>query len=91
MQANSWQIIPLPFVLLNLESVERRGKITKIWISGEWKELFRWNKKHFSTFLKGYHLTKKNKNLIKQTQVLNIRLKYKTWMWMKTEIDLEVY
>ena len=23
-------------------------KITKIWISREWKELFRWNKKHFS-------------------------------------------
>ena len=24
-----------------------RGKFTKIWISPEWKELFRWNKKHF--------------------------------------------
>ena len=33
-----------------------RGKITKIWISREWKEPFRWNKKHFSRFLKGYHL-----------------------------------
>ena len=25
-----------------------RENITKIWISWEWKELFRWNKKHFS-------------------------------------------
>ena len=29
---------------------------TKIWISWERKELFGWNKKHFSYFLKGYHL-----------------------------------
>ena len=29
---------------------------TKTWISQEWKELFRWNKKHFSKFLKCYHL-----------------------------------
>ena len=39
----------------------KRGKDrnTKIWISSERKELFRWNKKHFSYFLKGYHLVKK--------------------------------
>ena len=36
-----------------------RGKNTKIWISRERKELFRWNKKYFSQFLKGYHLMKK--------------------------------
>ena len=35
MKVNSWQIIPLSFVLLILESVERKGKITKIWISWE--------------------------------------------------------
>ena len=34
-------------------------KITKMWISWERKELFRWNKKHFSQLLKGYHLVKK--------------------------------
>ena len=34
-------IIPLPFVLLNLESVERKRKNTKILISQEQKELFR--------------------------------------------------
>ena len=43
-------IIPLPFVLLNLEKVQRKGKNTKIWISREQKELYRWNKKHFSVF-----------------------------------------
>ena len=35
------EIIPLPFVFLNLESVKGRGKITKIQISREQKELFR--------------------------------------------------
>ena len=30
------------------ESVERKGKITKLWISRERKELFRRNEKHFS-------------------------------------------
>ena len=50
-------IIPLPFVFLNLEKVERKRKNTKIWISQERIELFRRNK-HFSQFLKGYHLVK---------------------------------
>ena len=31
---------------------DREVKNTKIWISQEWKELLRWNKKHFS---QGYH------------------------------------
>ena len=35
---------------------------TKTWISQDRKELFRWNKKHFSYFLKGFHLVR---NLIK--------------------------
>ena len=61
----SW-IIPLPFVLLNLEIVEEKGKITKNWISQEQKELFGSNKKHFSQFLKDYHLVK-NKNLMKNS------------------------
>ena len=32
---------------------------TNIWISRERKELFRWNKKHFSKLFKDYHLVKK--------------------------------
>ena len=39
----------------------KEGKNTKIWISRERNELFRWNKKHFSQFLKRYHLAKKIK------------------------------
>ena len=39
---------------------------TKIWISQERKELFRWNKEHFSKFLKGYHVMR-NKILIKNS------------------------
>ena len=39
---------------------------TEILISREWKKLFRWNKKHFSKFLKGYHLVK-NRNLVKSS------------------------
>ena len=44
-----------------------KDKNTKTWISRERKDLFRWNKKHFSKFLKGYHLVK-NKNLIKNSK-----------------------
>ena len=44
-----------------------KDKNTKTWISRERKDLFRWNKKHFSNFLKGYHLVK-NKNLIKNSK-----------------------
>ena len=44
-----------------------KDKNTKTWIYRERKDLFRWNKKHFSNFLKGYHLVK-NKNLIKNSK-----------------------
>ena len=47
-QAKFWQIIPLPFAILNLECAEGWEKVTKIWISWEQKDLFRWNKKHLS-------------------------------------------
>ena len=53
MQANSWhQIIPFPFVLLNLPSVKRKSKNYKTLNISRTKneELFRWNKKHFSVF-----------------------------------------
>ena len=33
---------------------------TKIYISWEQRKLLRWNKKHFSSFLKGFNLSKKN-------------------------------
>ena len=32
--------------------------MTKTYISWEWKELLKWNKKHFSSFLKGFQLSK---------------------------------
>ena len=35
------------FILI-LESKERKGKITQIWMYRKQKELFRWNKKHIS-------------------------------------------
>ena len=34
----------------------KERKNTKMWISREGKELFRWNKEPFSWFSKGYHL-----------------------------------
>ena len=37
----------------------RKDRNTKNWISRERKELFGWNKKQFSLFLKGYHSMKK--------------------------------
>ena len=54
------EFILLSFVILNLESVER-GEITKIWISWEEKEPFRWNKNYRVT------IWWKNKNLIKNS------------------------
>ena len=50
----------------------------KIWISWERKELFRWNKKHFSWFLKGYHLAKNKKN---DKKIADISFKYKLCLW----------
>ena len=55
---------------------EKRGEVgnTKIWISWEWKKLFKWNKKHLSWFLKGYHLGEKQKFVTKKwTQVLRFQ------------------
>ena len=46
---------------------KRENGNTKMWISRERKELFRWNKKHFSKFLKDYHLMKKKKKKIAHT------------------------
>ena len=41
-----------------------KGRNTKIWISRERKELFRWNKKHFQSFWRAI-IWWKNKKLIK--------------------------
>ena len=55
------QITLLPFVFLNLESVERKKKITKIEHLLNEKSFFDEIKKtkHFLKFLQGYHLMKK--------------------------------
>ena len=71
MQVNSWHHKLFHFHLFFWiwKVLKGREKITKTWISRKWKELFRWNKKHFSQFLKGYHLVRyKNKNLIKNSR-----------------------
>ena len=54
------EIIMYSFFVCPFESGnwKGRGKITKIWKSRERKELFRWNKKHLSQFLKGYYLVR---------------------------------
>ena len=40
---------------------KQRKKVTKIWILWQRKELFRWNKRHFSQFLKGHYFVKNTK------------------------------
>ena len=45
----------------------RESGNTKIWISRKRRELLRWNKKHLSYFLKGYHLVK-TKNFLKYSR-----------------------
>ena len=51
------------FLLRQLMTSSRRKRgedgNTKNWISREGKELFRWNKKHFSWLFRDYHLAKK--------------------------------
>ena len=49
MQANSWhhKLFHFHLSFWIWKVWKGRGKITKIWISQEWKELFRWNKKFF--------------------------------------------
>ena len=63
MQANSWHhelwSFHLYFCIWKLW--QGRKNIAKIWISLEWKKLFRWDKKHFWWFLKYYHLLEKIK------------------------------
>ena len=58
----------------------RADRNTDNWISWERKDLFRWNKKHFSWFLKGYHLVKKLKiagtNLLKTTTFLKNQIEW---------------
>ena len=68
MQANSWHHklfqFHLSFWVWKMWKV--RQKITKTWISREQNKFFWWNKKHFSQFLKSYHLVKKKKTFDKK-------------------------
>ena len=52
MQANSWHHELFHFHLSFCIKKVWKGKekYTKIWISRDWKELYRWNKKHFIVF-----------------------------------------
>ena len=47
-----------------------RENITKIWISGEWKELFRWNKKHFMAF-EGLSFGEKMTEVLKNGEIVD--------------------
>ena len=62
-QANSWHHklfhLRLPFWIWKVW--KGRGKITKIWISREWNELFRRNKKTFFIVFKGLSFDEKIK------------------------------
>ena len=52
MQANSWHHELFHFHLSFCIKKVWKGKekYTKIWISRDWKELYRWNEKHFIVF-----------------------------------------
>ena len=90
MQANSWHHKLFHFHLFFWiwKVWKGRGKITKTWISRKRKELFRWNKKHFSQFLKGYHLVKKQ-NIDKKIVDTSVNERYSfkrhffhNWAWL---------
>ena len=65
----SW-IIPLPFVLLNLESLEREVKLQQFNYLENEKSILKWNKKHFHNFGRAI-VWWKNKNLIKNSGRFN--------------------
>ena len=44
--------------LIKMFFLHDKKVMTKTQISWEWKELLRWNKKHFSSFLKGFQLSR---------------------------------
>ena len=73
MQTNYWchQLFHIHLSFWIRKVWKGRGKITKSWISRERKELFRWNQKHFSQFLKGYHLVKKHSGHKRSEYLLN--------------------
>ena len=52
LQANPWhlKLFHLHLCFWIWRVCKRREKITRTWISREWKELFRWNKKTFFSF-----------------------------------------
>ena len=70
MQTNTWHLNYSTFICPSESGKcgrgkgKRKGKNTKIGISREREELFRWNKKHFAVF-EGLSLGEKIKNLIK--------------------------
>ena len=69
MRANLWihKLFHLHLSFWIWEVRKGREKITKIWISRELKELFRWNKKHFFIVFEGLSFGEKNKNFIKNS------------------------
>ena len=71
MQANSRRKYSTS--ICHFESVERKGKLTKIWISRERKELFRRNKKNSVWRAIIWKWKEKKGNFIKKrTQVLTV-------------------
>ena len=69
MQDNPWHYTLFQFHLSfrTWEVWKWRGKMLKNGISPEWKELFRWHKKHFDSFWRAI-IWWKNKNLIKNSR-----------------------
>ena len=68
-QANSWhhKLFHFHLSFCIWKVWKGREKITKVWISWEWKELFWWNKRYFHSFVRAI-IWWKNKNLIKNSR-----------------------
>ena len=98
MQANSWhhKLFHFHSYFWIWKVWKGREKITKTRISRERKKLFRWNKKHFSQLLKGYHLVKKckfNKKIADTSfKVHSVKWAYLplTLAWVKLNVRPEV-
>ena len=79
MQANSWDHKLFHFNLsFWIWKVWKGREITKIWISPERKELFRWNKKHHSFWRARYkNITTRISSFFKKVSIVDFQLLFR--------------
>ena len=73
-----------------IRKCRKEGKNTKTWIFQEWKELFRWNKKHFPEFLKSLLLVKNKKIVEASFKFCSIICFGLTCIWLSLKLWMRI-